>query len=636
MAIWSTHRNPALCALGGLALGALTAAAMYAAGVLFLMANQADPAQAGITSIFDYWRWYADEPQQHVRLVSATVRSAGAVLVVLQVAWAASFVPWRRLLELLRRQRVAARFASVAEIRRAGLLDHGGDPRLVVGTHRANCLSLPGGQPVMLFGPPRSDKGVGMVIPNLLCWADSVVVLDIDGRYFDVTAGFRAGGQPVFTFSPFDEQARSHCWNPLSAVRDDKEHREADLRVIAQAFFPSVGQESSDAFYYKIARSLFVKLGLILFESPELPRTIGEMLRQASRLRSLMLWMARQRREDGRSLSPEEADILATDFDNPQGIWSHVVATFKEALCIFGEMSVDAATSGDDFRLEDVRRRRMSIYVRVPAGRLGSAKPLLNLFFSQLVALNTRQAPVQDPALKYQCLVVNQASTALGRVESIASKAAVFGDYNLTLLTVAQSMSELSAMYGWEEARRFAANHAVRIFYATLLRGDAHEYSAMLGCRSQKAMPLGLARCASRHLRSFFLRDERRPRRPLLFPQEFKELGSELLVLVTQNCRPVLARKIRYHIDADLNQRLRPPPMVPRLDMQRHMVRVRRRKSDVREPVDEHCPAGKTSGSPLVRDLAALSARLEKSHEKAAQDIRTDHRFAEDEGITRH
>ena len=51
---------------------------------------------------------------------------------------------------------------------------------------------------------------VGVVIPNLLNWPDSVVVLDIKGENYDITAGFRAAhGQAVYAFSPFDEGARS-------------------------------------------------------------------------------------------------------------------------------------------------------------------------------------------------------------------------------------------------------------------------------------------------------------------------------------------------------------------------------------------------------------------------------------------
>ena len=47
----------------------------------------------------------------------------------------------------------------------------------------------------------------------------------------------------------------------------------------------------------------------------------------------------------------------------------------------------------------------MSIYVGIQPNRLADAALLVNLFFSQLVHLNTRTLPEQDPTLRYQCLL---------------------------------------------------------------------------------------------------------------------------------------------------------------------------------------------------------------------------------------
>src|SRR6185437_11823571 len=90
--------------------------------------------------------------------------------------------------------------------------------------------------------PTRSGKGAGIVVPNLLNWPDSVVVLDIKGENYGVTAGFRAlHGQAVYAFSPFDEDARSHRWNPLTAVRTSELHRVGDLLAVAHVFFAAEG-----------------------------------------------------------------------------------------------------------------------------------------------------------------------------------------------------------------------------------------------------------------------------------------------------------------------------------------------------------------------------------------------------------
>ena len=50
-------------------------------------------------------------------------------------------------------------------------------PPLVVGVWRGRYLRFTGQQFVLLAAPARSGKGVGIVVPNLLSYPDSVVVL---------------------------------------------------------------------------------------------------------------------------------------------------------------------------------------------------------------------------------------------------------------------------------------------------------------------------------------------------------------------------------------------------------------------------------------------------------------------------
>ncbi|MBU3537237.1 type IV secretory system conjugative DNA transfer family protein, partial [Alkalihalobacillus clausii] len=77
------------------------------------------------------------------------------------------------------------------------------------------------------------------------------VVLDIKGENFEVTAGYRAAhGQAVYALSPFDPDARSHRWNPLSAARTSPLHRVGDLLNIGQVFYPNDGSgTSSEGFF---------------------------------------------------------------------------------------------------------------------------------------------------------------------------------------------------------------------------------------------------------------------------------------------------------------------------------------------------------------------------------------------------
>lgn len=618
MSAWPVGRRIAAGVFSVVAYGALACAAVYLAGVLFLVFNKADPRQARWGSIVGYWQIYGSDAALRKQLLAAMALSGIGLLVVLPGSLIAAARPRRAL-------HGDARFASPSEVARAGLIasnNPSSGPSILIGRFRGQFLALPGQLSVMLSAPTRSGKGVGVVIPNLLNWPDSVVVLDIKGENHAITAGFRAAhGQAVFAFSPFDEEARSHRWNPMSAVRTSPLHRVGDLLGIGQVFFPNDGGgSSSEAFFNDQARNLFLGLGLLLLETPALPRTVGEMLRQSSgqgrALKDHLGSLITQRRDDGHALTDECVDALQRLLSNSENTLASVVATFHAPLTIFADAVVDAATSANDFPLEDLRRRRMSIYVRIPPNRLANARPLLNLFFSQLVSLNTQHLPEQDPSLKLQCLLVNDEFTAMGRVGVITNAAAFLAGYNLRLLTVVQAMSQLDAVYGDKEARTFATNHGLQILYAPREQRDADEYSAMLGHFTERATSRGRSRSFSGHGHSTVSRNESEQRRALLLPQEFKELGRERLVVICENCKPILAEKIRYFRDKAFKSRLVPAPLVPCMDVELHLSRVQQRW---RYADDELAADQSLSLEALAHDLTLLPNDWNGSPEQTAE-----------------
>ena len=45
------------------------------------------------------------------------------------------------------------------------------------------------------------------------------------------------------------------------------------------------------------------------------------------------------------------------------------------------------------FMLDDVRKRRMTVYIGIQPNKLAEARLIVNLFFSQLINVNTRELP---------------------------------------------------------------------------------------------------------------------------------------------------------------------------------------------------------------------------------------------------
>ncbi|MBW8315607.1 MAG: type IV secretory system conjugative DNA transfer family protein, partial [Hydrogenophaga sp.] len=400
----------------------------------------------------------------------------------------------------------------------------------------------------------------------------SVVVLDIKQENFDLTSGFRARyGQDVYLFNPFAEDRRTHRWNPLSYVSQDEHFRISDVQSIAAMLYP-VSELHKDPFWANQAQNAFVAFALYAFEqaayladqfdAPFEAPTMGGLYRLASgrpgqeikaHLSELAAWP---------HLSPSARTAFATLLGQANETFASIMGTFKEPLNPWLNPVVDAATSGNDFDLRDVRKRKMSIYVVIQPNKLAESRLILNLFFSQLINQNTRELPQANPELKHQCLLLMDEFTSIGRVDIIASAVSFMAGYNLRLMPIIQSMAQLESTYGKENARTIMTNHALRIIFAPREQQDANEYSEMLGYTAMRKDSVSRSRSRD----SSYTRSESDERRALMLPQELKALGDDKQILLVEGmAHPVMAEKIRYFKESAFKERLLPKVEVPML-----------------------------------------------------------------------
>jgi len=507
-----------------------------------------------------------------------------------------------------------ARFANRTEIAKAKL--SGDDPYgVVVGRHNGQLLRFGGPQFVLVAAPTRSGKGVGIVIPNLLSYQGSCVVLDIKQENFRLTAGYRKDvlKQKVFLFNPFADERdehdapepKTHRYNFFDAVSPPP-FRVGEINAIGQSLWPTAGK---DAFWNDSARSLFLAISMLLMELkdaknnkdgalpwapalteaeraaiPDFPVTMGEVLRQSSAGGSgqpLKKYFKEAFLDKYPWLSRECRNAVSGFISNSDDTLANIMSTFTSQLGNWRNPIVDAATSESDFDLRQVRRgEKMTIYIGVKPRYLNDARVILNVMFSQLVALNTDFEPKDDPTITHPCLLLMDEFTAVGKIQPIISAVSFIASFNLRLLPIIQSISQLESVYGKEDARTFTTNHAMQVLYPPKDDKDAKEYSEMLGYYTYKSASSSRSKSILNPRESSEnLSDQRRA---LLLPQEIKELGTDREVITLENTKPILCHKVRYYADADFKDRIMPPPEVPKID-------ITLKREDVRtpEPVQE-------------------------------------------------
>jgi type IV secretion system protein VirD4 len=225
-----------------------------------------------------------------------------------------------------------------------------------------------------------------------------------------------------------------------------------DIQNISNIMYPTdSSQDGTTAYFNSQAQRLFAGLILYMLETNERPCTMAELIKISSPNKPLDEWIVetiQQRKNDENSLSVEcIQELMSYAGNSSENTRAGILSSMTSPLNIFTDPMVAAATSASDFRLDEVRKKRMSIYVGIQPNELPRFDKLLNLFFSQLINLNTRVLPEQDRSLKYQCLVLLDEFTALGYVEIVNKAVAYIAGYNMRLMLIFQDKSQAEKYY---------------------------------------------------------------------------------------------------------------------------------------------------------------------------------------------
>lgn len=462
----------------------------------------------------------------------------------------------------------SAKFATTSDIVRTGFIlsdkervkkqnKKPSNPSILVGKYKDKLLEFFGNEFVFVAAPTRSGKGVGVVIPNLLHYPDSVVVLDVKNENWDLTAGFRSQYQECFLFAPKAENGKSHRYNPLDYIDPSPVKRMGDIQNIASIMYPADGE---DAFWQTNAQRLFSGLILYMMETPERPCSMSELMKLTTPPKPLDEWIVETittRKSEGKPLSVECIEsLMAFAGNSSDNTRASILSTLTAPLNIFTDPMVASATSSSDFRLDEVRKKRMSIYVGIQPNELARFDKLLNLFFSQLINLNTRVLPEQDPSLQNQCLVLLDEFTALGRVEIIEKAVAYIAGYNMRLMLIFQDRSQAERHYTKEGTRTLLTNMACQIIFAPRTVDDAEEYSKLLGTETVKGKSISRNRGGKGGGGGSVSTSDQS--RALMLPQEMMQLEKTKEIIKYDAFKPILCEKIVFYEDATFQKRLSP------------------------------------------------------------------------------
>ena len=436
----------------------------------------------------------------------------------------------------------SAHWASEDEIRQTGLLpakDKTGEGVYVGGWKdakgRQHYLRHNGPEHVMVFAPTRSGKGVGLVLPTLLSWMHSAVILDIKGENWSLTSGWRKqhAGNRVLKFDPVATDGSSVKFNPLDEIRLETAYAVADVQNIVSMVVDPDGKGLNDH-WAKTGHALLVGAVLHCLSKAKASgetatlKGVADLLSDPTReITDVFKEMLESEHASGtvREVVAACARDMLNKADNER---SGVLSTAMSFLTLYRDPIVADNTSKSEFTIKSLMNleQPVSLYLVVPPSDKDRLKPLVRLLINQIVRKLTEEMSFKDGTsvqhYKHRLLLMIDEFPSLGRLDIFQEALAFVAGYGLKAYLITQDLSQLYAAYGKDES--ILSNCHVRIAYAPNKIETAELLSKMAGTttivkqsvsRSGKRYGVALDNVSMSH---------QEVQRPLLTPDECMRL----------------------------------------------------------------------------------------------------------------
>ncbi len=447
-------------------------------------------------------------------------------------------------------------FMSLGELRRAGLLQKHG---LLLGRKRGRYICAGGQVGAVVVAPPRSGKGIGPIICNLLNFNGSILCVDIRGETYDATSGFRKKHGQVFRISPLEPSGRTHCFNPFDFLSEERAIRISQVQTISNILIPT--PEKVDPMWSSEARDILEGVILFLYSVQDGRVTIGQVARffkASADFADLLQSLIDKYKDRMDSFSIEAFQGFLQKADKEQ---SGVTSTVKSALKVFLNPQVEACTSRSDFDPMGLRSRRMTVYLNVSPDHIKLLQTFLSfltqsIFFSLISRLPDKS---KEP---YQVLAILDEFPALGRMDAVKEGMGYFAGYNVVPMLLCQDTSQLYDIYG-EHGGTALLSSMVRIYYACNNEKTAQSVSTQCGNRTARSVSRSSSVTFRTARNDMGTINKSQTKVPLITPEEIMQLPADEQIILVERHYPVRCKKLNFLTDKAFAGRVLPPAALP-------------------------------------------------------------------------
>lgn len=460
-------------------------------------------------------------------------------------------------------------WAKFADVEASGLFASQG---AVLGKFDGEMLCYEGVEHQILIGASRSGKGRGHVVPTLLTWSGSALILDVKGELdagdsrhgFPGTSGHRATLGAVLRFAP--TSANSNCFNPLLEVRKGANEVRDVQNIVEMIVGSSNDQRGAEQFWNNSAKIVITGVVLhVLYAEPAERKTfatVREKLRDLDRTCDEM--RTTLHRLNPATSKPEvHLEVLhaaESYLAGEERLRSGIKATAESFFGVFADPIVVEKTSRSDFRVGDLMcaDKPVTLYLQPPPSDAQRLMPLMRLVINQVARslMEDQTHDAEGSEKKHRLLLMLDEFPQLGKLPFFEAMMGAMAGYGLKAYLVCQSLNHITRAYGRDSVildnchivTAFAAADPETAKRIADMAGEVWEIRPQQSEQRPRSI-LGPRKGAITY---------REERRPLMLPADVRGLPGDVELIFVAGMKPLKAKKLRFDAELLLAKRLRP------------------------------------------------------------------------------
>lgn len=397
----------------------------------------------------------------------------------------------------------------------------------------------------LIMAPTRTGKGTRIIVPTLLRYGGSIVVIDPKGENAAITGRQRQVVGPVHVLNPWGVLASELAerglaparYNPLDAIRRDDRDAASIAHTMAETICARTG-DPKNAYWEGGATAILTAVFLWLADQGDaktLARARQIVTLPVDRLqREFFIPMAASSAFGG-AIAENIGPFLTEDSRDVPAI----LRTLAEATRFISDERLKEATAESTFDLRTLPHRLESVYLVIPPDKMKIQGTWLRL----MLAAAAHAFRTATPRAQGRGMLLIDELPALGRIPDLPTDLATMSGYGLDYTLAVQDLGQLKSIYG-EDSRTILANCGWK-WLCNVRDFDTAKYvSDTLGQRTVGTVNVNEGTTGQGDATSGKAYGEMG--RALLTPDEVMQLGRERAIVLPPTGRPFQTWGIDY------------------------------------------------------------------------------------------